>query len=173
MAYTQPPTRTDGVHTVTAADFNAYTRDNFIEVEARKEIDYVENTGSVSITATTAATANTIITAGAFTPNGTDQYRIYFNCGEVFLAGNAGGNSCIFHLYDGATNVGRIGNFTSVGTTSETHPVFLVSRKLTPTNASHTYSVRAHRTNANCTIVGGNGGADIAYPTVLWITRLP
>lgn len=172
MPFTTPPTRTDGVHTVTAADHNTYVRDNGIELDARKRVDYVESAASATVSATTAATANTILTAAAFTPSGTDAYRIEFVAAHVSVAGNAGGNFIVFHLYDGATNLGRIGVLLTTGTTQIDTPVAF-SREFIPSNASHTFSIRAHRQNANCTVVHGAGGADVVFPHILRITRLP
>lgn len=170
MAYSVPPTRTDGVHLVTAADFNAYTRDNGIELEARKEIDYVEvTTATTTISATTAATANTIITGTAFTPSGADRYRVEFGIEELQFTGIA---TCIFHLYEGATNLGRMAVILNPAAAALSVPVF-ASRTYTPTNASKTLSIRAHRVTANVIAVAGAGGADVAFPIWLRTTRLP
>ncbi len=171
MAYSTPPTLS-AVDDVIYTDWNTYIRDNFTEVEARKMTDYVAVTSNTSITATTAAASNTIITATPFTPNGTDAYLIEFQAPQVTLTGNAGGNACIFHLYEDSTNIGRIAYLGSAGTTTLDAPV-TGHRRLIPTNASHTYSVRAHRTNANCTVVAASGGADTTFPVTLRVTRLP
>jgi hypothetical protein len=172
MAYNQPPTRTAGVHQVTAADWNTYVRDNFIEVEARKESNYVEVTTDVSISATSAATATTVITAGAFTPDGSTKYKIEFGITELTLAANASGNACIFHLYENSTNLGRMHTVSNTANTTTATGIY-ASREFTPTNASKTYSIRAHRTNANCTAQAGSGGADVDFPIWMRITRMP
>lgn len=171
MAYNQPPVRAS-TDPVISADWNSYVKDNFIEVEARKESDYVEVNASVTISATTAASATTIITGTTFTPDGNTKYKIEFGIEDVTLTGNAAGNACIFHLYDGATNLGRVAVLSSAGTTTLDAPV-VNSREFTPSNASHTFSIRAHRTNANCTAVAGVGGADVAFPIWLRTTRMP
>lgn len=171
MAYQVPPTKADG-NPITAADHNTYLRDNFVEVEARKETQYVQVGSSVPISGTTAASATTIITAEAFTPNGTDRYRVEFGIGELSIPGHASGNTCVFHLYDGAANLGRVAAVATDATTRLVIPV-AGRRTLTPGNAPHTYSIRAHRGNADCTAVGGGGGADVALPIWLSITRLP
>ena len=172
MAYTQPPSRSSA-NLVASADWNTYVMNNFIEVEARKESDYIEVTSSVTVSATTAATATTIITGTAFTPVGATRYRVEFGCEDVTVAFNAAGNSCIFHLYEGATNLGRIGTIINPSVTVTGDWPVQLSRTYTPTNASKTLSVRAHRTNANCTVVAGSGGADVAFPIWLRTTRLP
>jgi hypothetical protein len=171
MAYNAPPTRTTA-DPVINTDWNTYVKDNFIEVEARKRTDYVESTVSITVSATTAATATTVITGNAFTPSGSDVYRIEFGCSQVAITANAAGNAIAFHLYDGATNLGRLDTIINGSTTGLDTGVYM-SREFTPTNASHTYSIRAHRTNANCTVVHGAGGADVAFPFWLRTTRLP
>lgn len=170
MAYSAPPTRTDGVHLVTAADWNTYVQANFIEVEARKESDYVEvTTATTTISATTAATANTIITGTAFTPSGADRYRVEFGIEELQFTVVS---SCVFHLYEGATNLGRMAVITNPAAAALS--VFVYgSRTYTPTNASKTLSIRAHRVTANVIAIAGAGGADVAFPIWLRTTRLP
>lgn len=172
MGFTAVPNRLT-TDPVVNTDWNTYVAANFTEVEARKETDYVEvTTATTTISATTAATANTIITGTTFTPDGASKYRFEFYCPDVTVGANASGNSIIFHLYENSTNLGRIGVLSTGGTTSLDSPVF-VRREFTPTNASKTYSVRAHRTNANCTINAGAGGADVLFAATLTTTRLP
>ena len=168
MAYTQPPARSSA-NPVASADWNTYVKDNFIEVEARKETDYVEVTSSVTISATSAATANTIITGTAFTPSGSDKYRFEFGIEEVALTVVS---SVIFHLYEGATNLGRLAVVTNPAAAAMSVPVY-GAREFTPTNVSHTYSIRAHRVTANATATAGAGGADVAFPIWFRTTRLP
>ena len=172
MAYIQPPARSSA-NQIISADWNTYVKDDFIEVEARKEVDYVEATVGTSIVSTTAATANTIITANAFTPSGTDKYRIECGISELTVPFNAAGNLCVIHLYENATNLGRLAVVVCPSVTVGIDVPVTVSREFTPTNASKTYSIRAHRTNATCTAVAGVGGADVNFPIWMRITRLP
>lgn len=167
MAYTQPPTRSSA-NQVIAADWNTYVRDNFIAVEARKRTDYVEVTSDVTVSATTAATANTVITANAFTPDGASVYRIEFG---VVEATATAASTVVFHLYDGSTNLGRVATATQGSAASFAVPIY-GSREFTPTNASHTYSIRAHRVTANWTLQAGVGGADVDFPIWMRITRI-
>lgn len=169
MAYTQPPSRSSA-NLVASADWNTYVMNNFIEVEARKETDYIEvTTASTTISATTAATANTIITGTAFTPSGSDRYRVEFGIVEVQFTVVS---SCIFHLYEGATNLGRLCTYTNPAAAAWSISVY-GSREYTPTNASKTLSIRAHRVTANVTVIGGAGGADVTFPIWIRTTRLP
>ena len=169
MAFTTVPTRTTA-DPVINTDWNTYVSANFTEVEARKESDYIEvTTASTVISATTAATANTIITGTAFTPSGADKYRVEFGCESAQATAIS---TIVFHLYDGATNLGRLGVITNPAAAAFEQPVFL-AREYTPSNASHTFSIRAHRVTANWTIIGGAGGADVSFPIFIRTTRLP
>lgn len=167
MAYSAPPTRSSA-NQVISADWNTYVRDNFIALESLKRIDYVQATADVTISATTAATANTIITANAFTPDGTSVYRIEFGATEVTLTA---ASSCIFHLYDGSTNLGRLATVNQGAASALSVPVY-ASREFAPSNASHTYSIRAHRVTVNATVQGGVGGADVDFPIWMRITKI-
>lgn len=104
------------------------------------EVDYTEvaNT-AVSITATSAPTATTIVTASAHTFTAV-KTCIEFYCPSVILAASSG---TLIHLWDGSTDLGRIGYLDASGVaTGQYHPMIL-RRFLTPTAASHTYSIRA------------------------------
>lgn len=133
-------------------------------------VAYAEITGNVSITATTEATATVVATAPTFTPNGIDAFWIEFYSPDVTVAANAGGNAITFCLYDGAASIGFIGVVSSGGTTALDSTV-RVARKLIPTAAAHTYSIRAFRTNANCTVNAGVGGLAANQPAYINITR--
>lgn len=44
--------------------------------------------------------------------------------------------------------------------------------RLTPSNASHTYSIRGTRVSSNATVVAGAGGSGNAMPGFIRITRV-
>jgi hypothetical protein len=174
MTYTPPPSINSGDPAVNT-DWNTYVRANFIELESRKEASFVVVGGGtpVTISATVEASSTTIVTAGAVTANGTDVYEVQFYCCELSLPGNASGNSCVISLFDGANQIGRIGMFsrTDTGTDTRNHPVFIVHR-LIPSNGSHTYSVRAFRTNVNCVADNGVGGTGAAMPIYIRVLKV-
>lgn len=139
-----------------------------IETNTNQLISYVEYTANVTISGTnpgTGGTATTIVTAGAFTPNGTDEYWIEFFSPEV-QAGSA--DSVLIELYDGATRLGEMAIFANPAT--QPASPCLVRRKLVPTNAAHTYSIRAWRVTNNGIVVAGNGTAGNAMPGYINIT---
>jgi hypothetical protein len=45
-------------------------------------------------------------------------------------------------------------------------------RRMTPSNASHTYSIRASRTTANGTVNAGAGGSGNVVPSFIQITKV-
>lgn len=123
-------------------------------------ISYVEFNTDVAISATTEASADTIVTAAAFTPNGADTYFIEFFAPGV-QPGSSVGAQIVVDLYDN-------GNPISAGASmiawfiNPAAAVFVASadakRRVTPSNASHTYSIRAHRAVANGTVLGTSTG---------------
>lgn len=129
------------------------------------ELDYVAKTSDTSITATTEATANTVVTATAITYDGSTPAYIEFGCPGVQIP-NVSGGSLLMYLYDdtggGAASIGILGVFSNPATISASvvgarHPV-VVRVRLTPSAASHTYSVRCTVTSGTGTIKGGAFG---------------
>ena len=144
---------------------------NNLEAGLSYELAYTQFTAPVSITATTEATATTIVTASAVTFNGSTVAVIEFCCPYVDVPANAAGNTCSICLYDGAASIGILsvpGSASNVG-------VFVPGsgqRVLTPSAAAHTYSIRAFRSNANCTIGVGAGGLGAYMPGFIRIRKV-
>lgn len=136
-------------------------------------ISYVEFTTDVTISATTEATANTIVTAAAFTPNGVDAYWIEFFAPGVSL-GTSTGAQILIDLYDNGSAISA-GASVLAQFVNPAAAAFINScdtkRRIVPTNAAHTYSIRGHRVTANGT-VNGTGGAT-TQPGFIRITKGP
>lgn len=124
---------------------------------------YVEFTANVTIAGASEAAATTIVTAAAFTPNGTDSYWIEFFSPQCAAGAS---DSITFCLYDGAASVGKPGILSG----ASLEPVVL-RRKLTPTNAAHTYSIRAYRATTNGTVAAGVDGVGNLVPGYISITK--
>lgn len=139
---------------------------------AARELDYVPITTGVNITATTEATATTIVTGSAVSYDGSTIVMIEFFSPEA--TPNASDNSFIrFVLYDGSSSIGYFGisfNPKLAGGSSIRMPVKL-ERRLTPSNASHTYSVRAYVDTGTGTVAAGAGGTATYVPAFIRITR--
>jgi len=112
------------------------------------ELGYTELTSTVLCNATTEATANTIVTAPAINFDGVTSILVEF-WAPSYHAGDAPNAS--FYLYDGSISLGTIGSRTMI-TGAAMGPLYL-SRRLTPSAGTHTYSIRA--------IVSSGGGITI------------
>lgn len=134
------------------------------------ELDYVQITAPVSVTGTTAATATTCITGSAVVYDGATRVCVEVYSPAIDTATSSLATVFVL-LYDGAAQVGILGGSgRGDGTRIDTAPHFS-RRYLTPTAASHTYSVRCYRGIANGTFNAGTGGDDIYLPAYLRITK--
>ncbi len=124
--------------------------------------DYVERSTNLSVSATTNAGADTWITGNAVSYDGSTAIRVEAFCAIASIA--AGGN-CQINLFDGSTQLGIICGAT-------TSALVYGTLVITPTNASHTYSLRVNKVGApTVTMNAGAGGAGAFYPSSLRITR--
>jgi hypothetical protein len=139
---------------------------------AGKELDYVAITSAVSVTATSEATADTAITGSSVAYDGSTIIEI-----EVFSpfitpdATNAGRSLSIV-LYDGASSIGTLSYIENQVNGRTFYLPFFAARRLTPSNASHTYSIRAHVSAGTGTFGAGVGGSGANMPAFLRITRV-
>lgn len=117
----------------------------------------VEYTGNVSLTNTAEASADTIVTAGAISFDGSTVVDIEFFCPGASVQATAAA-SAIFWLYDGSSSIGKIAQVRNVAASSIIVPVLAV-RRLTPSNASHTYSIRGTTSSGTSIANAGAGGA--------------
>lgn len=126
------------------------------------ELAYNQITSNVSITATTEATAQTVATASAVSFDGSTAVMVRFYA----MQAAKGTTSMNIYLYDGASSIGNLAQVLVSGA-----PVML-ERKLTPSNASHTYSIRAAVDAGTGTVVAGAGGSTNLMPAFIQITRV-
>ena len=162
-----PPTFDDIATTdlVTAAYLNQLGN----SLRFLKEVAYAELTSPVSITASTEATAQTVVSAGAITFEAVPHLIIIQAYGNPPAV--AGGN-LVFNLYDGSTESGRLGTITApTAATVRSH--FRWERRITPTAASHTYSWRAWVSTGTGTVSAGAGGAGQDPAGYIRIVRIP
>lgn len=134
------------------------------------ELDYVEVTSSPTATATSEATASTIITGSAVTYDGSTIVLIEMFCPWVQ---NPVGVDLFVVLYDGSSSIGKISLGNSPDATNFIRPnAFNASRRLTPSAAAHTYSMRAYVTSGTATFGCGAGGSGNYMPAFLRITKI-
>lgn len=134
------------------------------------EFDYVQITSPVSPTATTEATANTIVTANAVTYDGSTVIVL-----EFFAPGleRSTTGSLFLYLYDGSSSIGRIGLFTNSAAATARVPCH-VRYRFTPSAAAHTYSIRGVIAGSGtATVTAGAGGSTGAeYPAFIRQTKV-
>lgn len=131
------------------------------------EKDYVEKTSNTSITATTEGTANTIVTGASVSYDGSTAVMIEFFAPAINSAGGSG-NSIVICLYEDGSSVGQLGTVFNNGATALQVPVF-TARRRTPSNGSHTYSIRAFVNTGTGTVSAGAGGSGASFPCYMRI----
>jgi hypothetical protein len=125
------------------------------------QFDYVEFTSNVSPTNTLETNANTVVTSNAVAYDGSTRICIEFYAEYARPDTGAAARNLRYYLYDdtggGAASIGRIGVQTSPAAADSGKPV-LLRRFLTPSSATHTYSVRAAVSAGTGLITAGAGG---------------
>jgi hypothetical protein len=128
---------------------------------ALDEIAYAEITADVTVTATSEASANVVVTAPAVTFDGATVVYVEFQATRVDTA--AGANAAVLiNLWDGSTDLGRLG--VALSQTGIAAPISR-ARRLTPSAASHTYSIRASQ-------LVGNGAVRAVAPNLPAFIRI-
>lgn len=127
------------------------------------QFDYVEVTsGTPVISANSAATSVDVIVSNAIAYDGATKILIHFWSYDV-------NNQCIFNLFDGATDLGRLAVISGTAAGSPS----IAFRELTPSNATHTYHIKGWRGAAsNVTFDVGAGGTDTVLPMFLRISKV-
>ncbi len=137
-------------------------------VAAGALLDYVQITSAATITNTTEATADIVITSSATVFDGTACWFEFYSpqliCPtNVFL---------LVLLFDNtastSASIGRFVNVTNGGSISEGGTF---RRKITPSAGTRTYSVRAIVASGSGTVGAGAGGAAAYMPAYLAITK--
>jgi hypothetical protein len=75
-------------------------------------------------------------------------------------------------LYDGSSSIGKIGSNSSGGSAGASSLSISGRARITPSNASHTYSVRASVDSGTGLIVAGAGVVTANFPTYMRITKV-
>ncbi|MBI4034362.1 DUF2190 family protein, partial [Candidatus Saccharibacteria bacterium] len=134
------------------------------------EISYTQFTSDVSVTATTEATANTIVTAPSYTYDGNTPIVVQFYAYSTWVSSAANNYNHSFYLYDGSSSIGRMALNESIDNfQKEEGPIFATYR-ITPSAGSHTYSIRAATSGGTLAIGAGAGGNGNSVPGYIRIT---
>lgn len=145
-------------------------------VEASRNVktvlDYVQITSSAAISATSQATATTLITGSAVTYDGATPIYIEAFASSIDYGTNYGATANIHAFLDGSV-LSRLqsNQWAGAASTGPHDSVMYALHKYTPTAGSHTFSLRGHYTgnasNLNC----GTGASGTAAPAFLQIKR--
>ncbi len=114
------------------------------------ELDYVERTTDLSVTATSAATANVVIDGNAVSFSGSARVKVELCIPRADYTAN-----CFVNIWDGSTDLGA----AAVGGTSTGGPTAPLygARFLTPSAGSHTFHIKAWKTSGTTNIYGASG----------------
>ncbi len=131
------------------------------------QLDYVQITGNVTISGTTGAGATAVIDGNAVSFDGSTRVLIEFwSLGASITAGA----EIVGVLYDGSTQLGQIfAHGNQGGTTTDLGPLY-GAVFLTPSNASHTYHIKAFKTGGTVSVYANNGASGNPYPAWYRIT---
>ncbi len=128
---------------------------------AATELDYVERTSNLTVTATSEGTPDTVIDGNAVTYDGSTRVKIEFFA--TFFSATA---ALVVTVWDGSTDLGRICQTNLQGV-----PAY-GARFLTPSGvASHTFHIKAWKTSGTSSLNGGTGGVGNYEPMFLRITK--
>lgn len=135
------------------------------------QLSYVEFTAAVSVTGTTEAGSNNVVTSAAVTYDGSTPVMIDFFAPNV-NAPNAASGFIVLLLYEDATILGLLGILRQPGTTSANMTAAMyLSRRITPASGSKAYSIKAYVSSGTGTITAGAGGTGTYLPGFIRISK--
>jgi hypothetical protein len=135
-----------------------------------QELAYAQSTASLTVTATTAPTAQTAVSAGAVTFDGSPVMVEFYSPGVY--PPTIANSQIVLNLWDGSTDLGYVAQSTYPGGTNQHIVPVTILRRLTPSAGSHTYSIRAWASGAGGAVMAGFGGIDTYAPVYIRITRV-
>ena len=137
------------------------------------EIAYAQITTNANITDTNEATATSLISPGAVTFDGGPVLLTVF-LPEVLAPTGAASNTVTFTLFEGSTEITRLGVLRALVVTTQNVEIVTMHYRFTPTAASHTYKLCAVVPNTTGTpaIVAGSGGTGGAPPAFMRFTKV-
>lgn len=133
------------------------------------EFTYDEFTSPVNITATSEGTADTVKACSAVTYDGSTAVYVEFWCP---YAQSPAGQNVVFVLLEDSTVLGLFGITTTDGVANPQRvPGVMLRRRRTPSNASHTYTVKAYVSGGTGVIGVGAGGSATYLPGYVRVVK--
>lgn len=138
------------------------------------ELDYVQKTTNTSVTATAEASADTVVTGAAVAYDGSTPVIIEFFTGGLIPPSDSVNRALSVFLYDGSSSIGYLTYVQNQGVSGgETDYIpLLARRRITPSAATHTYSIRATVSGNTGSVVAGAGGVGTNPPCYMRITKV-
>ena len=133
---------------------------------ASNELAYQEFTGTVTRTNVAEGSAPTIVTAPAFTADGTSAYVVEFFAPR-WTAGSAPNASKLYLYQDGSS----IGHLADIDGADSLVGFAYGQRRLIPSAGSRTYSIRGTSSAGDGTVVGAAGGSGNFVPGFIRVSR--
>lgn len=134
-----------------------------------QELAYAERTSNVTINSVAEGSATTIVTAGAVTVDGSTPLIVEFFAPSIAYGGS--GITSGINLWMDGVDQGRLFDGSVVGSVSANYPLGTVTRRITPSAGSRTFSVRGWCGATNLVVQGGTGGAGQPLPMFIRVTR--
>lgn len=132
------------------------------------ELGYQEFTSDVTTTATTEGTATTVVTSPSVTVDGSTPIFVQFFAPVV--RNNTAAAIVRLHLFEGSTPLGDIGWAEEPSAGTDGGGPFFVSRRLTPSAGSHTYTVKVFVSAGSGLVRAGAGGTGTFVPGYIRVT---
>lgn len=150
IAADHPPAAdwSNNAHKITGLANGSAAQDAAAFGQLGRVLDFVSRSTDLTVTATSAATAQAWIDGNAVTYDGATRVLV-----EVSAALITGNTDCILELYDGATDIGRHGQVSGASATVRGGYV------VTPTAGSHTFHVKAWKAGPGGLITSSLGVA--------------
>lgn len=134
------------------------------------EYDYVESTGTLSVTATTEGTAQTFITGNSVSYDGSTKICVEFFCPRARASTDAANRYMVIDLYQDSTILGHYALLRTPAAGSDDKTVF-ARRFITPSAGSHAYIVKAYVSGGTGEFTPEPGGTGASLPAYLRVTK--
>jgi hypothetical protein len=137
---------------------------------ASPELSYVENPNNVTVSSSTAAGANVVVTASPLLLDGQPIWVEFY--ASRIDTGTTQGDDVVVSLWDNGVDQGRLWHTTCGGDFLVRMGV-LVRHRITPTPGIHEYSIRAWKggNTGNGLIAGAAGGVDTVFPIHIYVYK--
>jgi len=137
------------------------------------QYDYAEVTGAVTITGTSEGSPTNIVVGASVAYDGSTAVLIEAFIPDWLINGSVG-DQAVLALYDGTTSIGIIAAPGVNVNTTTIRGAYYVARKITPSNASHTYKLAGYKTAGGATVQAdvGAGAAGNVMPGFIRITKV-